>query len=71
MFVNNGRLSLRAVLSVRAYRKYAGLYDFALVTVTTGEKLTNLQSRLDIKGVSYENGLRISRAFLESIGREK
>ncbi|NVN92780.1 MAG: trypsin-like peptidase domain-containing protein [Desulfuromonadales bacterium] len=70
-FVTNGKLPMRAVLCVRAYRKFAGLYDFALVTNTSDENLVNLQSRLDIKGVSYENGLRVSRLFLESIGRVK
>jgi serine protease Do len=70
-FVNNKRLPMRAVLCVRAYRKFAGLYDFSLLTATTDENLMNLQSRLDVRGVSYENGLRVSRHFLESIGREK
>jgi hypothetical protein len=30
----------------------------------------SLQSRVDINGVSYENGLRISRIFLEVASRE-
>jgi serine protease Do len=70
-FVTNGKLPMRAVLCVRAYRKFTGLYDFAVLTDSTDADLKNLQSRLDIKGVSYENGLRVSRIFLESIGREK
>lgn len=70
-FVNHKNLPMRAVICVRAYRKFAELYDFAVLTSTTDESLMNLQSRLDIKGVSYENGLRVSRIFLESIGREK
>ena len=70
-FLTNKSLPMRAVLCVRAYRKFAGLYDFSVLTATTDENLMDLQSRLDIKGVSYENGLRVSRIFLESIGREK
>jgi hypothetical protein len=70
-FVSNKRLPMRAVLCTSAYRKFAGLYDFSLLTATTDESLMNLQSRLDIRGVSYENGLRVSRLFLESIGRVK
>lgn len=70
-FVTNGRLPMRAVLCVRAYRKFAGLYDVAVVADSSDDNLVNLQSRLDIKGVSYENGLRVSRLFLESIGRGK
>jgi serine protease Do len=68
-FVRNGNLPLRAVMCVRAYRKFDGLYDFALLTSSTDEGKMNLQSRLDARGVSYENGLRASRAFLESLSR--
>jgi hypothetical protein len=68
-FVKNGNLPLRAVMCVRAYRKFDGLYDFALLTSSTDEGKMNLQSRLDARGVSYENGLRASRAFLESLTR--
>lgn len=68
-FVKNKEVPLRAVLCVRAYRKFAGLYDFALLTATTDQGLMSLQSRLDARGVSYENGLRLSRVFIDSIGR--
>ena len=68
-FVRNGNLPMRAVMCVRAYRKFDGLYDFALLTSSTDEGKMNLQSRLDARGVSYENGLRASRAFLESLSR--
>ncbi|HEX7984158.1 MAG TPA: serine protease [Duganella sp.] len=66
-FVKNKNLPLRAVLCVRAYRKFAGLYDFALLTASTDQGLMSLQSRLDARGVSYDNGLRLSRVFLESL----
>ena len=71
-FVRSGRgagadVPLRAVLCVRAYRKFAGLYDFALLTATTDQSLMNLQSRLDAHGVSYDNGMRLTRAFLQAI----
>jgi len=70
-FLDNKKLSMRAVICVRAYRDFEELYDFAVLTSTTDERLMNLESRLDIIGVSYENGLRVSKIFLESIGREK
>nr|WP_315214731.1 serine protease [uncultured Duganella sp.] len=66
-FVKNKNLPLRAVLCVRAYRKFAGLYDFALLTASTDQGLMSLQSRLDARGVSYDNGMRLSRVFLESL----
>lgn len=68
-FVNNGKLPLRAVLCVRAYRKFAGLYDFALLTASTDHGLMSLQSRIDARGVSYDNGLRLTRAFLAALTR--
>ncbi len=69
-FVKNQSLPLRAVLCVRAYRKFEGLYDFSLLTSSTDEGLMNLQSRMDARGVSYENGMRTARAFLEALARK-
>ncbi|NRR29854.1 trypsin-like peptidase domain-containing protein [Oxalobacteraceae bacterium] len=68
-FVNNGKLSMRAVLCLRAYRKFPGLYDVAVLTASTDESLMSLQSRLDGRGLSYDNGMRLSRTFLQSLAR--
>jgi serine protease Do len=68
-FVRNDTLPMRAVLCVKAYRKFEGLYDFSLLVGSTDDSLMNLQSRLDARGVSYENGMRASRAFLKSVAR--
>ncbi|HEV7816334.1 MAG TPA: serine protease [Janthinobacterium sp.] len=68
-FVKNKTLPLRAVLCVRAYRKFAGLYNFALLTASTDDGMMSLQSRLDARGVSYDNGMRLSRIFMESLAR--
>lgn len=68
-FVNNHRIPMRAVLCVRAYREFDGLYDFSLLTAATDESLVSLQSRLDISGVSYDNGLKMSSTFLKGLGR--
>jgi hypothetical protein len=69
MFVKNQTLPLRAVLCVRAYRKFTGLYDFALLTASTDESMMNLQSRMDARGVSYDNGMRATQAFLQALAR--
>jgi len=68
-FVSNGKLPMRAVICVSAYRKFPELYDFTLLSASTDESRMSLQSRVDISGVSYENGLRIARIFLEGISR--
>ena len=66
-FIKNQSLSMRAVLCVRAYRKFSGLYDVTLFTASTDQSRMSLQSRIDARGVSYENGMRLSRLFLNSI----
>jgi len=68
-FVQTASLPLRAVTCVRAYRKFAGLYNFTLLTASTDDGEASLQSRLDLAGVSFENGLRATRAFLSALGR--
>lgn len=68
-FVTTKTLPLRAVTCVRAYRKFEGLYNFTLLTASTDDARASLQSRLDVTGVSYENGLRTTRAFLSALGR--
>jgi S1-C subfamily serine protease len=71
MFVHTATLPLRAVSCVRAYRKFAGLYNFTLLTASTDDRQASLQSRLDLAGVSYENGMRATRAFLTALGRSR
>jgi S1-C subfamily serine protease len=68
-FVRTRTVPLRAVTCVRAYRKFAGLYNFTLLTASTDDPHASLQSRLDVSGVSYDNGMRVTRAFLSAIGR--
>lgn len=68
-FVHSNTLPLRAVTCVRAYRKFPGLYNFTLLTASTDNPQASLQSRLDVSGVSYENGMRVARAFLNALGR--
>ena len=68
-FVATKTVPLRAVTCVRAYRKFEGLYNFTLMTATTDDARASLQSRVDVSGVSYENGMRTTRAFLEALGR--
>jgi serine protease Do len=69
-FVANQHLPMRAVLCVRAYRKFSDLYEFGLLTATTDASRMSLQTRVDVDGVSYANGLRLARLFLEAIRHE-
>jgi len=66
-FVENASLPLRAVLCVKAYRQFEGLYDFSLLTVSADQDLASVESRFDFRTVSYENGLKITKRFLNAI----
>ena len=70
-FVHTASLPLRAVTCVRAFRKFPGLYNFTLLTASLDDAHASLQSRIDVSGVSYENGVRVTRAFLGSLGRRR
>jgi len=69
-FITNGDLPLRAVLCATAYRKFEGLYNFTLLTITMNGELTALKSLYNIDGVSYENGLKIAQGFLQAVGHK-
>jgi S1-C subfamily serine protease len=70
-FVRTASLPLRAVTCVRAFRKFPGLYNFTLLTASLDDAHASLQSRIDVSGVSYDNGVRVTRAFLGSLGRRR
>lgn len=68
-FIKNESSSMRAVICTRAYRKLIGLYDFMLVTASLDQENEVLQTNLTVRGVSYENGMRILRQVLKNISR--
>jgi serine protease Do len=70
-FIAKDDFSIRAVLCAEAYKKFAGLYNFTLFTSSTDEPLMNLQSRLDIDGVSYENGQKFVAQYLAGFTKNK
>ncbi|HKO66477.1 MAG TPA: serine protease [Burkholderiaceae bacterium] len=63
-------VAMRAVLCVKASRKFDGLYEFGLMTATVDDSHSGLHTRLDISGVTLENGQRIVQAFLDAIERQ-
>lgn len=66
-FVRNDSISLRAVICARAYSKFTGLYEFQIITHSLDQEKAVLQSNLAISGVSFENGMRIIRQFLQDL----
>lgn len=70
-FVAQAGLDLRAVLCVRAYKRLEGLYDFWLRAITLDSYERALQATLTFSGVSFDNGSRFARRYLESIDRKQ
>jgi serine protease Do len=66
-FVSNATLPMKATFCVRRYRKLAGLYDAVLKAAALGHPDEGFETALVLSAVSFENALRISRAYLESI----
>lgn len=66
-FVRSNRLPLRALVCSEAYHQFPGLYDFTLITASTDHNRKNLQSMINILGVSYDNGVRLVEAFLAGL----
>ncbi len=57
----------KAALCTRAYRKFKGLYDFSLRVVSLRESKRALVTKLRLKGVTYDDGMRMTRHYMESL----
>ena len=68
-FIRHNNISLRALVCAEAYHKFNGLYDFTLITASTDDSQTSLQSMINIQGVAYDNGMKLISLFLQGIDR--
>jgi hypothetical protein len=66
-FVRSEPGTLRVVVCSRAYRDHAGLYDFIVAAASSDSSTSGLQTQLQVRGFSYDNGLHIVRHVLEGI----
>jgi hypothetical protein len=66
-FVRRPAGTLRVALCVRAYKSFAGLYDFHLRAVTVNSSSSALLSDLTIEGVGFETGRRFAQQYVEAI----
>ena len=70
-FVSRPGGTLRVTLCSRAYKSFAGLYDFHLRALTVDSDSSALLSSVTLPGVSFENGVRFARRHLEAISWTK
>jgi hypothetical protein len=66
-FVAGAAGTVRAVLCVRAYKQFEGLYDMRLRVLTLDRSSEALVSNLALNGVGYDSGLEFARRYLERI----
>ncbi len=59
------QVPLRVVLCMNAYRKYAGLFDLSVLVATQDQDLAGVQARLDARGVSFGNAMRLAQHYVE------
>jgi S1-C subfamily serine protease len=64
----DGRLPLRAVMCLRAYKRLPGLYDLSLLVATLDGRVTGAQGRFDAHGVSFENAGKLAAHYLAGFG---
>ena len=70
-FVRRPDGTLRVALCTRGYRSFDGLYDFHVRAVTVDSSSSALLSTLTLSGVSFENGVRFARRYVEAISWTK
>jgi serine protease Do len=57
----------RVAICLRAYRKFEGIYNFNVSAIQVDDARERLSSDLTLNGVSFGNGQRLSRMFLERL----
>jgi serine protease Do len=65
--VPEGQLDFKSTLCVRAYRNVAGIYDAYLHLTSLVDDREALQSTLVLAGFSWENLVRLSQGFVNTI----
>jgi serine protease Do len=65
-FVASNGITLRVSVCTRAHREFAGLFDMKISATSVDRSTEGLSSNLDVRGVTFENGQRLMRNFLEA-----
>ncbi len=57
----------KVALCMRAYKKFAGLYDFKLRVVSLRESKRALITKLNLSGVTHEDGMRLVKHYMGAL----
>jgi len=64
-YVDASGLPLRAVICFNAYTRLRGLFDMSLLVTTMNQPMHGVQGRIDARGITYENGLKLAEYYLK------
>lgn len=64
-FIDRGGMAMRAVVCANAYRKLPGLYDVSVLVASLNRSSQGIQGRLDARGVSFANGMKLVAQYLD------
>jgi serine protease Do len=70
-FVNGNGVVWRAAICVRAHREFNELFDVSVTATSVDRETEGLTSSLEAKGVTFADGNRLVKAFLESSSWKK
>jgi serine protease Do len=65
-FVKGENITFRAAICVRAHREFEGLFDMNVTATSVDRKVDGLTSSLQATGVTFANGNRLLKSFLEA-----
>jgi S1-C subfamily serine protease len=65
-FIDRAGMAMRAVICATAYRKMVGLYDVSVLVASVNRPTQGVQGRLDARGVSFANGLKLVAQYLDA-----
>lgn len=64
-YIDRDGMAMRAVVCMSAYRKFAGLYDVSVLVASLNRPTQGVQGRMDARGVSFGNGLKLVAQYLD------
>ncbi|MES2947778.1 MAG: serine protease [Pseudomonadota bacterium] len=65
-YIDRGGMAMRAVVCMAAYRKLVGLYDMSVLVASLNRPTQAVQGRMDVRGVSFANGLKLAEQYLDA-----
>ena len=65
--IDKGSLSLKLLLCLRGYKRFAGLYDLYMSAYTVHDPQQSLHTSLSLTGVSNDNARAFLATYLESL----